>query len=582
MVYRFEIFLVLFLCVFSTKLYAQERVYSAFEQYVVNRSDALVQEIDFKKAQSFFLEKEWDSTLLYTSKVLTLENSDTALTNFSHFLRGYSFKQQGVFNEAKSEFLKIKENFDFALHVQIFLGEIALEQSLYNEALEYLKRIETVPDEKLLGLRRSNIEANIGLCYLHLDEYDKADAYLQRNLAFLEAEKDTLGLIGAYGNLATNYDYKDLFDKTIFYYQKAYDLSTYTDAYALKADASFNMYQIEKYLNNPEKAYQYIEEFNIAKDSLNSQNEVARVLQLEKQIVVEQKQKEVSLLEAENKVKEAQKNGLMLSSVILLLLLGTGVYFYREKVKSNKIISAQKEDLDELNATKDKLFSIVSHDLRSSVHALKSSNTELVDNLEAKNLEKVNTLLHANSSIVNGAYNLLDNLLNWALLQTKQSYFEVGELRLFFIVEQVAHNYKALLQEKNIHFENTVPKKDKVFADQESLKIILRNIIDNAIKFSNAEGAIKIYTEHTKEGFCDLVIEDTGLGMSEATRQNLLQETIVTSEKENKDIIGSGLGMQLCKSMIKKNNGTFFIESTLGKGTKMIVSLSKIPPDGYY
>jgi len=77
-----------------------------------------------------------------------------------------------------------------------------------------------------------------------------------------------------------------------------------------------------------------------------------------------------------------------------------------------------------------------------------------------------------------------------------------------------------------------------------------------------------------------LLIEDTGIGMSEATRQNLLQETIVTSEKENKDIIGSGLGMQLCKSMIKKNNGRFFIESVLGKGTKMIVSLPKIPPHG--
>ncbi len=565
---------------FSILSFSQERDYSAFEKYVKSKGDAFTKENDFKKAQSLFLQREWDSTLVYTSKQLSVKPTNIQLTNFSHFLRGYSFKQQNVFDEAKSEFLKITDDFDFHLHVKIFLGEIALEQEQYAKALESLKGIEEIPDDELLGLRRSNIEANIGLCYLHLDEYDTADVYLQRNLLFLEAQKDTIGLIGAYGNLATNYDYKDKLDETIFYYKKAYELSTYTDAYALKADASFNMYQIEKYLQNPEKAYQYIEAYNEARDAENDQNEIAKVLKLEKQIAVEQKQREVSLLEAENKVKEAQKDGLMLSSVILLLLLGTGVYFYREKVKSNTIISAQKEDLDELNATKDKLFSIVSHDLRSSVHALKSSNTDLVDNLEAKNLEKVHTLLHSNSAIVNGAYNLLDNLLNWALLQTKQSYFEVTELRLFFIVEQVAHNYKALLLEKKIHFENTILKKDKVFADQESLKIILRNIIDNAIKFSNPEDSIKIYTQETREGYCDLVIEDTGLGMSETTRQNLLQETIVTSEKENKDIIGSGLGMQLCKSMIKKNNGVFFIESTLGKGTKMIVSLSKIAPNG--
>lgn len=578
--FKIRIHIFLLFCILPIVSFSQEKEYSPFEQFVITKSASLHDEVNFKKAHTFFLEKEWDSTLLYTSKQLSLKDKSTVLTDFSNFLRGYSFKQKGVLNEAKKEFLKVSEDFEFHIPIRVFLAEIEIEQENFAKALEVLEEIEGVSDSKLLGIKRNSVIANIGLCYLFLDQYQKADAYFKRNVKILEELGDTLGLVPAYGNLAINYDYLDSTDLAISNYRKAYELSTYTDAYALKADASYNMYQVEKYLNNPEKAYQFIEEYNIAKDSLNNQNEVARVLQLEKQIAVEQKQKEVSLLEAENKIKEAQNDGLLYSSIILLALLGTGVYFYTEKVKTNKIISAQKEDLDELNATKDKLFSIVSHDLRSSVHALKTSNSDLVDNLEAKNLDKVNTLLHSNSAIVNGAYNLLDNLLNWALLQTKQSYFEVTELRLFFIVEHVAHNYKALLLEKKIDFENTIAKKEKVFADQESLKIILRNIIDNAIKFSNPDGTIKIYTEHTKEGYCDLVIEDNGIGMSEATRQNLLKETIVTSEKENKDIIGSGLGMQLCRSMITKNEGTFFIESTLGKGTKMIVSLPKIAPNG--
>jgi signal transduction histidine kinase len=78
----------------------------------------------------------------------------------------------------------------------------------------------------------------------------------------------------------------------------------------------------------------------------------------------------------------------------------------------------------------------------------------------------------------------LDNLLHWALLQ-KQSYFNKESLRLFFIVEQMVYNYKPLMLDKNIHFENKVLKSDLVDADQESLKIILRNLLDNAIKFSN-------------------------------------------------------------------------------------------------
>jgi len=263
------------------------------------------------------------------------------------------------------------------------------------------------------------------------------------------------------------------------------------------------------------------------------------------------------------------------SAIILLVLLTTTIYFYREKIKINKVIVEQKESLDELNATKDKLFSIVSHDLRSSVNALKTSNAKLVDTVASKDLDKVDTLLKNNSAIVNGAYNLLDNLLNWALLQTKQSYFEITSIRLFFIIEQVAYNFKPLMQEKSLSFENKVSKKVTVSADQESLKILLRNFLDNAIKFSKPNGFIKVYTESSNDKYWDLIIEDSGLGMAETKRQELLKDSVSLSKKEHEAIIGSGLGLQLCKSMIIKNKGKFSIESELGKGTKMIVSLPK-------
>jgi signal transduction histidine kinase len=102
----------------------------------------------------------------------------------------------------------------------------------------------------------------------------------------------------------------------------------------------------------------------------------------------------------------------------------------------------------------------------------------------------------------------LDNLLHWALLQTKQSYFNKESLRLFFIVEQMVYNYKPLMLDKNIHFENKVLK-DLVDADQESLKIILRNLLDNAIKFSNQDGAIKLYSKNVDPDFVILLLKIT-------------------------------------------------------------------------
>jgi signal transduction histidine kinase len=228
----------------------------------------------------------------------------------------------------------------------------------------------------------------------------------------------------------------------------------------------------------------------------------------------------------------------------------------------------------------DKLFSIVSHDLRSSVNALKTSNTKLMENLESKNYAQLDVLLHTNSSIASGAYNLLDNLLNYALLQTKQSYFYRESLHLATIVQHVEYNYTPLMQNKNIEFKSNVSSSDYIFADLDSLKIIMRNFLDNAIKFTPENGTISIYNRPASEEFCYLVIEDTGLGMNEPTRKELLKETVLLSKKQNDDIIGTGLGMQLCKSLLRKNKGKLDIESEENVGTRIIIGLPKFKDHG--
>jgi signal transduction histidine kinase len=109
----------------------------------------------------------------------------------------------------------------------------------------------------------------------------------------------------------------------------------------------------------------------------------------------------------------------------------------------------------------------------------------------------------------------------------------------------------------------------------DSLKIILRNLLDNALKFSNENGIISIYVQNTNANFVELVIEDTGVGMSQKVIHELLQDTMQLSKKENKEIIGTGLGMQLCKSMLAKNGGKLNIESKEESGTKIILFLPK-------
>ncbi|WP_300490922.1 HAMP domain-containing sensor histidine kinase [Flavobacterium sp.] len=574
----FKIVFLSFLCCFQFALAQQN--YSPFEKEIIAKSKPLLGDPDFAKAQGFFLQKEWDSCFVYTLKQLSIENQKKEIQNFCHFFRGFGFKAKKLFKESKKEFQFISNDFPFHNHIKMFLGEIALEEKQFNTAIHYFNAIEQLHPDLLLGIKKSSVKHNLGLCYLHLEKYDKAEHYLLEELQLEEAQNDTAVLVGSYGDIATLYydQYKDKL--AIPYFEKAYHLSKKVNNYQLKQNAALNMAVVEENRKDYIKALTYRKEYEQWKDSLNDQNKVWEVAQLEKQFTVKQKQKEVSLLKAENKIKIAERNGLLYSAIILLLLLGTAVYFYREKTKNNKIILAQKEALSELNATKDKLFSIVSHDLRSAVNALKISNAKLLENLAAKNLDELDSLLQRNSAIANGTYNLLDNLLHWALLQTKQSYFEITAIRLYHCIEQMAYNYQPLMLEKNLVFENTVSKNDFVCADQESLKIILRNFIDNAIKFSNENGFIKIYTQNTDEKYCTLIIEDNGIGMDAALQTALLNETTLLSKTENEAIVGTGLGMQLCKSLIQKNNGKLDLKSDVGKGTKIIVSLIKKQSNG--
>lgn len=579
---RIKLFVVLVSLISCFFGFSQEQssIGRLLEIAIKEKAKIFKEEVYFNKAQSFFAEGSWDSTLVYSMKYLSGVKKNAELADYCHYFRGFSLKSKKLNDEAKKEFNEISSDFVFHYKVKINLGEIALEQNEFNVGLQYFQQIEKFSDETDYDFKKSNVLHNIGLCYLHLKRYDKAEEYLFKSAKLQEMQKDTILLISSYMDIANLYytQYKD--NQAIPYFEKAYSLSKKVKSFDLKRAAAKNMAAVEENRKNFPLALVYRKEYEAWKDSLNDQNKVWAIADLEKKFAIKQKQKEVNVLEAENKVKIAERNGLLISSVLLFVMFGAGVYFYRQKIRNNKIILAQKNQLDELNATKDKLFSIVSHDLRSSVNALKTSNGKLLENLENKNYTELDVLLQNNSTIASGAYNLLDNLLNWALLQTKQAYFFQESLHLASIVQHVEYNYKPLMLNKNINFKNDVSTVDYVFADMDSLKIIIRNLLDNAIKFSKENGTISVYTRPSSEDFCYLVIEDTGLGMNASTREELLKDTVLLSRKKNDDAIGTGLGLQLCKSMIHKNGGKLDIESEEKVGTKIIIALPKVKNHG--
>ncbi len=568
-------FLLCFFCLTLNFVFSQKEELQKLENVISSKTKKFSSDINFQKSLELFRDEKWDSTLSYITKTLESNKQvDSELRNYYFFLKGYSLQRKKNRKAAQEVFHKIKNPFELSIHVQSYLGEIASEEKDFTKALTILQKVEDDWNDTIKGIKISNIKHNIGLCYLHLKKFKEAEKYLTNSIQLYEKDKDTVELVGAYGDIANLYyeEYKD--DLAIPYFKKAYELSKHAANFTLKSNTAKNMAVVEENRKDLTAALKYRKEYEQWNDSLNNHNKIWELAQLEKKLAVEKKQSEVNVLKVENKAKIAQRNGYLYTAITLLVLLFVITFYYRQNIKSKKTILNQKEQLDELNATKDKLFSIVSHDLRSSVNTLKLSNKKVIKKLEKENIKEAHQLLQQNTNIVGSAYNLLDNLLNWALLQTKQSYFEIKEIHLFFTVEHVAYNYIPLIKEKQLHFENSISKAVKVMADQESLKIILRNLLDNAIKFSEANGEIKIYTENN-DSLISIIIEDTGVGIDNEIREKLVKKKITLEERKHKDVIGSGLGLQLCKSMIQKNNGTLSIVSELGKGTKMIVSLLK-------
>ncbi|HSD08327.1 tetratricopeptide repeat-containing sensor histidine kinase [Flavobacterium sp.] len=563
----------------SLFLFSQEKNTDNIDAVFNKKAEEFNKEVNFRNAQYFFTNKNWDSTLVYSMKQLSL-SKNKELADYCHYFRGYSFRELKLLQEAKSELNLISKKFILYQLVNYKLGSISLELQEFEKAITFFHKAESEYANKVKDYKISSIYANLGTCYLHLKKFKTAEFYLFKSIKIQKTEKDSLPLINSYFNIATLYydQYKD--KQAIPYFEKAYSLSKRIKNFDIKRKASKNMAVVEENRGNFKQALAYRKESEQWKDSLNNQNKVWAIADYEKKYAVAQKQKQISVLKVENKLKETQRNNMFYSLLGLLILLIGGVYIYAQKVKNAKIILAQKEKLDELNATKDQLFSIVSHDLRSSVNALKNSNARLTASLETKNYNELDQLLHQNSTIANGTYSLLDNLLHWALLQTKQLYFHKDSVHLYSIVQQIEYNYKPLLLDKTIAFENAVSKNSFIFVDLDSLKIVLRNLLDNAIKFSPENSKISFYTMETKSNFCQLVIQDNGSGMNQETVNELLEDNELLAKKNNSEIIGTGLGMQLCKQMIKKNDGTLTIESESNKGTKIILSLPKNNQNG--
>lgn len=242
------------------------------------------------------------------------------------------------------------------------------------------------------------------------------------------------------------------------------------------------------------------------------------------------------------------------------------------KDKSDQLKLYAKE-LEKFNITKDKFFSIISHDLRNPFGALQIISNMLTKSLDNNDINKSKELNDLLSNTIQSGFKLLDNLLQWSRSQAGKIKPRPIEIQLSPVVEEVVEMVAPHALGKNISIQNQVNDNLSLFADTDLLKTVLRNLISNAVKFTPAHGEVQIFAS-TQNNTATISIKDNGIGISEDISQRLFRiDGDITSNPGTAGEEGTGLGLIICHEFIEKMGGTIRVESTPAQGSEFIITI---------
>ena len=321
-------------------------------------------------------------------------------------------------------------------------------------------------------------------------------------------------------------------------------------------------------------------------DSMEQKEKYDRLANLEKRYETEKKENEIARLQAKQELtliqlkKNKQLKQLGITAALLLLLL---VFFvelkYLDKIKSNRILESKnrlieksEQELRVLNASKNKFFSIIAHDLKNPLHNVLGYSYLLNNDYEKFKEEERRKFAGDIYHSTNNIFRLLQNLLEWSRSQTGNLNFSPAVVEYQRVLDNSLSVLKSLADQKNIAIKTGYNPDLKIFADPIMIETVLRNLINNAIKFTPEGGHIEVSAKE-EDGQILVSVSDSGIGISEEDSKNLFRIDSKVKRKGTNNEDGSGLGLILCHEFVNKHNGKIWVQSTPGKGSEFIFSI---------
>lgn len=233
-----------------------------------------------------------------------------------------------------------------------------------------------------------------------------------------------------------------------------------------------------------------------------------------------------------------------------------------------------EQELKELNASKDKFFSIVAHDLRSPFSSLLNFSEFLVEDIDELSKEEIKSFAEKINESSKNVFALLENLLQWSRIQTGKIPYEPTTFNIYHKINQIINLLKNNAEDKKINIINEVAPTTLVFADEDMIFSVMQNLLSNAIKFTRENGSI-IFKSQIRDNDVELSVKDNGVGIKEEDLKKLFRIDVHHTTYGTKEEKGSGLGLLLCKEMVERNRGKIWVTSKVGEGTTFTFTIPK-------
>jgi len=457
-------------------------------------------------------------------------------------------------------------------------GNYDKELQLENYSLKLDKRIKNQQDIAVAYAYLSDI-------YFHKKEYKAALAYEDTSLTMSYKVHNRRLRAYVYVDYALIDNDLGRFDNAINYAKKAIALSDSIGVMAAETkayEAIINSFELK---NELKTALSYQRKCNAVSDSLNTVNKLKTITLVQNYYDLNSKINGITLMQANDRVNKAKIKSqnilieaLVFSLVILIVIVSVTYYFYKQKqllgdklhlqhkalLDQKQLIEVQTVNLQTVNNLKDKLLAVIGHDLRGPIANL----TSIAEMFESGYLteKEVHHLMKNINPVVKGAELTLSNLVDWAGSQIRGQHIHTSNVDIFLLGVEMEQTFAHALQTKNIEFINQAYAGQDVMADENHLKVILRNLISNAIKFTDEKGNIKLSTT-IENNELTISIEDTGQGMTQDEMEKLFYLNTHFSYSGTSGEKGTGIGLLLCKELVELNGSKLKVKSAVGKGS---------------